>query len=403
MTTAWPEVSLGEVALINPRLSSTLDYDEKVSFIPMAAVDAITGTVDSGKILTYGELSTGLTPFESGDVLVAKITPCFENGKIAQARTHTRIAFGSTEFHIVRARPAAADQRYLFHFLRQGWIRRAGERRMIGSAGQRRVPEAFLREIPIPLPPVQEQRRIAEMLDSVGGLRAKRGKSIALLDFLTESVFLDMFGTSSTPPITVNPKVSKHPEGWSWQPLTQVARLATGHTPDREVADYWNGDIPWISLTEIRRLDGTIADDTHLRVTQAGIDNSSSVLLPAGTVCLSRTASIGFVTVMGRPMATSQDFVNWVCGDQLRPLYLMHALLRSRTQLRALSTGSTHKTIYMRVAEQFRVLVPPVPLQDEFVRRVTSLSRHRHRADLSAAYLDELFDSLQEGAFQGKL
>ena len=73
----------------------------------------------------------------------------------------------------------------------------------------------------------------------------------------------------------------------------------------------------------IRALDGTVAQATSESVAEAGIENSSSVKLPEGTVCLSRTASVGFVTVMGREMCTSQDFVNWVCGDELEPLYLM--------------------------------------------------------------------------------
>ena len=167
--------------------------------------------------------------------------------------------------------------------------------------------------------------------------------------------------------------------------------------------DYWDGDIPWISLTEIRDLDGKVALDTTLRVSQKGIDNSSSVLLPEGTVCFSRTASLAFVTLMGRQMATSQDFVNWVCGERLCPAYLMHALIRSRARLRALSTGSTHKTIYMRVAEQFRVLVPPLALQQEFAERIAAVDAQRRRLERSAERLDELFASLQQRAFRGEL
>jgi hypothetical protein len=77
-----------------------------------------------------------------------------------------------------------------------------------------------------------------------------------------------------------------------------------------------------------------------------------------GTVCFSRTASVGFVTIMANPMATSQDFANWVCGDELDPEYLMHALIRSRVELRALATGATHKTIYMPLLKPFTCACP---------------------------------------------
>ena len=185
--------------------------------------------------------------------------------------------------------------------------------------------------------------------------------------------------------------------------LTNVARLATGHTPDREREDYWSGGIPWISLTDIRDLDGTVAANTIQNVSPLGIENSSAVLLPPGTVCFSRTASVGFVTVMGGAMATSQDFVNWVCGPELDPTYLMWALIGARRRLQALSSGSTHKTIYVRVVEQFRALVPPLDLQRAFARRVAAVEQLKtaHRASLTE--LDALFASLQHRAFRGEL
>src|SRR6185295_543198 len=84
------------------------------------------------------------------------------------------------------------------HFLRRGSVRLAGERRMTGSAGQRRVPENFLAKLEIPLPPLAEQRRIAEVLDRAEALRAKRRAALAQLDSLTQSLFLDLFGDPAT-------------------------------------------------------------------------------------------------------------------------------------------------------------------------------------------------------------
>ncbi len=253
-------------------------------------------------------------------------------------------------------------------------------------------------------PPLAEQRRIAEVLDRAEALRTKRRTALAQLDSLTQSLFLDLFGEKlDAPPIDTRPARARVPRGCSWELLTDVARLATGHTPDRERSAYWNGEIPWISLTDIRSLDGTEAKCTLQSVTPLGIENSSSVLLPRGTVCFSRTASVGFVTVMGREMATSQDFMNWVCGPKIDPTYLMWALIMSRPRLLALSSGSTHRTIYMRVVEQFRVLLPPISLQREFARRVTAVEALKTAQRASLAELDALFASLQHRAFRGEL
>ena len=130
------------------------------------------------------------------------------------------------------------------------------------------------------------------------------------------------------------------PPGWRWFRLTDLARLETGHTPSRSHPEWWGGPIPWISLADIRELDGKVAQDTLETTNEQGIANSSARLLPEGTVVLSRTASVGFVTIMGRPMATSQDFVNWVCGPELYPHFLAYLLRGSRAYIRSLSSGA---------------------------------------------------------------
>jgi type I restriction enzyme S subunit len=145
--------------------------------------------------------------------------------------------------------------------------------------------------------------------------------------------------------------------------LTDLARLATGHTPSRRRPDYWNGDIPWIQLPDIRALDGRVATNTSERISQSGIENSAAVLLPEGTVCLSRTASVGFVTIMGSPMATSQDFVNWVCGPDLDPQFLMYLLMANRQAIRSLGSGAVHQTVYFPTVESFSVCVPRIDEQ----------------------------------------
>jgi type I restriction enzyme S subunit len=264
--------------------------------------------------------------------------------------------------------------------------------------------KAKLKELQIPLPPLDEQKRIAAILDAADALRAKRRQSIAQLDALIQSTFLDLFGDAlDSAPVDIASDRKTLPKGCTWTLLTDVARLATGHTPDRERSDYWNGEIPWISLTDIRNLDGKIAKATLQSVTPLGIDNSSSVLLPKNTVCFSRTASVGFVTVMGREMCTSQDFMNWVCGEKIEPIYLMWALIISRKRLLALSTGSTHRTIYMRVIERFRVLLPAIEKQRRFAAIVESIEHQKTTQRTHLAELDTLFAALQHRAFRGEL
>lgn len=165
------------------------------------------------------------------------------------------------------------------------------------------------------------------------------------------------------------------PAGWTWRPIRSIARLESGHTPSRRVAEWWGGDIPWLALPDIRALDGKVALATTETTNSLGLANSSARLLPKHTVCLSRTASVGFVTVLGTPMATSQDFVNWVCGPELDPWFLANALIVSRKYFQQLASGAIHKTIYMPAAKSFMVCVPKNILEQH--RIVDALSKRR--------------------------
>ncbi|MGI4779930.1 MAG: restriction endonuclease subunit S [Janthinobacterium lividum] len=189
MSGPHPTAKLSEIAWLNPLLDAKLDANAQVAFVPMAAVSATTAAVETVLARPYSEVSKGYTAFKDGDVLLAKITPCFENGKIAQAQLPLPYGFGSTEFHVVRPRVAMADARYLLHYLRQENVRTNGTRRMTGSGGQRRVPASFLSELQVPLPPLAEQRRIGAILDQAEALRAQRRAAIAQLDSLGRRFF----------------------------------------------------------------------------------------------------------------------------------------------------------------------------------------------------------------------
>lgn len=176
-----------------------------------------------------------------------------------------------------------------------------------------------------------------------------------------------MTGSRGITPLSVGDRRAVPPRNWVWRPLTSCARLESGHTPSRYRPEWWGGQIPWISLTDIRELDGKTAHETKEYTNKWGIANSAARVLPAGTVVLSRTASVGFVTTMGCEMATSQDFVNWVCGPDLDPRFLAYLFRASRAYLRSLSSGAIHQTIYMPTVEAFEVCLPDLKEQQRIV------------------------------------
>lgn len=181
-------------------------------------------------------------------------------------------------------------------------------------------------------------------------------------------------------------KTYELPPGWQWARLSQVARLESGHTPSRRRDDFWGGDVQWLSLKDIRDFSGRYIHQTADHPTPLGIQNSSARVLPQGTVALCRTASVGKTVILGQDMATSQDFVSWICGPRLLPEYLHAALVAAAPEFDRLKQGSTHKTIYMPTVEDFVVALPPPTEQQriaEVLDRAESL-RAKRRAALAA-------------------
>jgi type I restriction enzyme, S subunit len=171
--------------------------------------------------------------------------------------------------------------------------------------------------------------------------------------------------------ISVNDPKTPLPSGWEWVPLTNLARQETGHTPTRSRPDYWDGNTPWLSIPDANIHHGQVIDKTSQMISVEGLNNSSARLLPPGTVCLSRTASVGYVTILGREMATSQDFVTWSCTERLVPQYLMYALMAEGTDIRNFGHGTTHTTIYFPEIRAFHIKLAPLEEQHEIVRIIS--------------------------------
>lgn len=164
----WETTTLGEIARINPPLDrGLLSDDVEVTFVPMRAVEPDGGGLSAPEMRKYGQVKTGYTSFVSGDVVMAKITPCMENGKSTVVpEVPGGVCFGSTEFHVMRTE-AGVQPRWISQFLLQHDVRRAAQREMTGGVGQMRVPASFLDSLPIPLAPLGEQSRILDALEEL--------------------------------------------------------------------------------------------------------------------------------------------------------------------------------------------------------------------------------------------
>jgi len=164
----WVWASLSDICLVNPGHGRfSISDEDQVSFVPMSAIDEITGTIARPEVRKFREVRRGYTRFVEGDVLFAKITPCMENGKIAIARNLVNgIGCGTTELHVLRPLGGIAPE-YISYYIRQKSFRRLAKANMTGTVGQQRVPAEFVRDANIPVCPVTEQRRMVSRIEEV--------------------------------------------------------------------------------------------------------------------------------------------------------------------------------------------------------------------------------------------
>ncbi len=362
---------LSEIAELNPVLQDRLAPGDSVAFVPMASVDATAGRVTSIGQRPYSDVSKGYTPMLSGDLLVAKITPCFENGKIAQAMLPVRYGFGSTEFHVVRPHPDRVDDRYLLHYLRLQRVRAEGEKRMTGSAGQRRVPQAFLADLPVPVPTLVEQRRIAAILDQANALRTQRRAALALLDDLRASIFLSMFGSPASPNFALGP-IRNDAEASSGKSSKGV--LATQRT---EFPIYGGNGINGWATRPLYKEPVLVFGRVGQQCGNAFLTNGPAWITDNAIVVRIKNAK------------------------SVHPRFVLDAFSHTdfARRVRHLDLPFINQSMILDTP----VVLPPIALQIQYVDRMAQVDglSATHRASL--AHLDALFASLQHRAFRGEL
>lgn len=380
-----PLASVAEVTLGRQRAPQ---YEQGEHLVPyLRSANIVDGRLDLGDVKRMN-----FTPAEQkrfalieGDVLITEGSGSPDTvgaSAVWHADIDATVCFQNTLLRL-RPRPGISDGRYLAWWARHahasGLMRAAATGANILHLGAE-----DLRRLPIQLPPLDVQRRIADFLDDQVGRIDKAGRlreqqAAAAGDLLESVAHAAVTGGSrfsgQRAAEWALPWAEVLPAGWRTPRICQVARMGTGHTPSRERPELWkDAGIPWLTTGDVhrfRRDEIDVIDDTQVHISQLGIENSAAVLHPAGTVALSRTASAGFSILMGGDMATSQDFATWTCGPLLQPLFLLWCLRAMRRDLLGrLAMGSTHKTIYFPDLMSIRIPLPPVADQRDAVKRI---------------------------------
>lgn len=394
---SWPVVKLSDVATINPRPPRDVDASQQVTFVAMASASE-DGYLLASEARILSETKKGFTYFDKNDVLLAKITPCFENGKcLRPGQIPTGIGFGSTEFHVIRPDTERLDGLYLFYLVWNEQFRFFGEKSMSGAAGQKRIGSDFLKGFEIPLPPLPEQKRIAAILDKADAIRRKRQQAIQLADDFLRAVFLDMFGD----PVT-------NPKGWPSVKLGEVCGV--GSSKRVFVDEFTDTGVPFYRGTEVGALGEGQKIQAELFISQEHYDDlvSHSGAPKVGDLLLPSICHDGRIWKVNHEeqFYFKDGRVLWIKlnrelidSDYLRS-YLQRMFLSNYS---AIASGTTFAELKIVNLKAMNILSPPLALQrrfSELVKAISESGKLYANADLEG---EDLFSSLAKQAFSGQL
>jgi type I restriction enzyme S subunit len=381
IATAWPERPLGEVCEVLSGFAWPSRRFSDSGDLPVVRIRDVVrgrsttffrGTYDAKYVVGDGDLLVGM------------------DGEFNRARWRGGTALLNQRVCRITVTSSKLDERYLFHFLGTALQALESETPFV-TVKHLSVPR--VKGIGVPLPPIEEQGRIAAVLDKVDELRSKRRAALALLDTVTESIFLDMFGDP----------LSSLRDGVGGV-LGDAVDFVGGGTPSRSVDAYYSGDISWATSKDMK---GAFLDDTLEHITQEAINASATKLVPVGAVLVVVKSKVLAHTL---PVAVSrvatcfgQDLKGLIPREGWTSQFVAASLRVAKPWLLQQARGVNTEGLTLDHLRACPINPASVAEQAEFVRRTDEAVRLSGLASAAADQMDELFTSLQQRAFRGEL
>ena len=424
----WALARLEELAELNPKQS--FDDELVAGFVPMS--HAPTNFRDKLRFdeRPWGDIKKAYTNFKNGDVIFAKVTPCFENGKAAFVEGMPYgIGAGSSEFFVLRPSCDEVSAKYLLALVRSHDFLRGGVANMTGAVGLRRVPKQFVESYLVPIPPAAEQTRIAQKLDEllaqVDTLKTRIDAIPALLKRFRQSVLAAAVSGRLTEEWrrdfernSDRDSSTSFPASWVLTRLDQCVHAQNGKAFPS--SDYKDAGVRLIrpgNLHSAGRVVWTISNTVCLD--EAYLSGNDRYLVRAGDIVMNLTAQSLKDDFLGRvctyvdeaPALLNQRQCVFVFdGDSPLMKEYLFCYFRSpqfRAFVDTLDSGSLIKHMYTKQLSDHEIAVPPADEQTEIVRRVEQLFAFADQLEAKVATaqarIDRLTQSILAKAFRGEL
>ena len=371
------------------RNGMNVKQDKSGNGLPITRIETISDAiVDETRVGFAGLQATDCRGWflEAGDILFSHINSVDHVGKCAVYRGKPEKLVHGMNLLCLRSDTAKLLPEFAKYLIRGTEFRSRLSNFINKAVNQASVSIGNLKTIPVTVPPLAEQKRIAEILDKAEEIRAKRRAALAQLDSLTQSIFLEMFGD----PVA-------NPKGWSVNCLKDLGKVKTGGTPPSSKSGMYGGSIPFVTPGDLEK-----SDPVKRMVTKEGAAEAETVRAGATLVCCIG-ATIGKMGKANQLSAFNQQLnaVEW--ANRINDNYGLVALRFFKPLIVSWGASTTLPILKKSSFEKIEIPVPPIELQHEFTKRVTSVEKLKATQRASLAELDTLFASLQQRAFAGDL
>jgi len=331
MTSEWRTIRAADFIDFNPRLS--LKKGDIATKVAMDKLKPFTKKIPETEKAEFN----GGAKFCNGDTVMARITPCLENGKTAYVDMldDGEIGFGSTEFIVMRAKTGISDPQFVYYTAMNPVFRNVAVKSMVGSSGRQRVQQSVLEELELSVPDLDEQRRIGDFL-------AKIDEKIALNDRINDNLQQQAAALFSSLYDRTNTEVR----------FTDLIQILGGGTPKTGENTYWNGNIAFFTPKDVGTPYTLITEKT---ITEEGLSHCNSRLYPVNTVFVTARGTVGKVGMSGVPMAMNQSCYALV-GKETHQLLVYFYTLKAVDRLKHKASGAVFDAITTRDFESEQIM-----------------------------------------------
>ena len=373
----WQRKKLGNVAtFINGKAFKPSDWSDEG--LPIIRIQNLTNSIDD--IHYYNGEIEDKYRITTGDILISwsATIDVFEwmNGDAVLNQHIFKVVFDKEPI----------DKNFFKHLIKQKIDEML---KNVHGSTMKHITKGDFDNIDVLLPSLEEQRKIARILDKADEIRQKKKQANDKLDEFLKSTFIDMFGDPVNNPNNID--------------IVKVIDVCDCMVPGRDKPKSFSGDIPWITIDDLKINSKTYKSKNNLGLTETEINEVKRKTIPTGSVIMSCVGNLGLCSIAGKPMVINQQLHSFQCSEKINNIYLMFILGQMTGYMNKQASSTTVLYMNKTVCNSIPILLPPIEEQNKFAKIVEKVEEQKQRNEKVIKQMDNLFNSLSQKAFKGEL